>query len=75
MGVSLVLFWPALFFIDGDNPDAQEYARVKGEYLAVEQAYIKKNCGDLGANPFAQAERAYKNSQPQSGSNYPSKRR
>ncbi len=45
MGVGLVLFWPALFFIDGDEPNAQEYARLKGEYEALEQASVKKNCG------------------------------
>lgn len=45
MGVGLVLFWPALFFIDGDEPNAQEYGRLKGEYEAIEQMSVKKNCG------------------------------
>lgn len=45
MGVGLVLFWPALFFIDGDSPEAAEYARLKGEYEALEKVSIQKNCG------------------------------
>lgn len=45
MGVGLVLFWPALFFIDGDSPEAAEYARLKGEYETLEKVSIQKNCG------------------------------
>lgn len=45
MGVGLVLFWPALFFIDGDSPEAAEYARLKGEYEALEKVSIQKSCG------------------------------
>lgn len=43
-GVGMVLFWPALFFIDGDGPEAQEYARLKGEYEALEDTAIQKKC-------------------------------
>lgn len=43
-GVGLVLFWPALFFIKGDSPESAEYARLKGEYDAVEKTAIQKNC-------------------------------
>lgn len=46
MAVGLVLFWPALFFLEGgDGPQAAEYQRLKGEYEAIEQVSIKKNCG------------------------------
>lgn len=45
MGVSLVIFWPALFFIKGDQQTAGEVARLKGEMDAIEQASIAKNCG------------------------------
>jgi len=45
MGVGLVLFWPALFFIDGNGPEANEYARLKGEHEALQQASIQKKCG------------------------------
>jgi hypothetical protein len=66
MGVGLILFWPSLFFIDGDNPDAQEYSRVKGEYEAVEQQATMKNCaGRPASNPFRDAEKAYKATQQQ----------
>ncbi len=46
MAVGLVLFWPALFFLEGgDGPQAAEYKRLKGEYDAIEQTSITKNCG------------------------------
>lgn len=44
-GVSLVLFWPAAFFIGGDKGNAAEVARLKGEMQAIEQANIANNCG------------------------------
>jgi hypothetical protein len=43
MGVGLVLFWPALFFIDNTD-NRVEVARLKGEFDALEQAAIQKNC-------------------------------
>lgn len=45
MGVGLVLFWPALFFLDSNSAQAVEYGRLKGEFNALEQAGIQKNCG------------------------------
>ena len=44
-GVALVLFWPAVFFIDGDKQNAAELGRLKGELEALEQVSIQKNCG------------------------------
>lgn len=44
MGVGLVLFWPALFFLDSNSAQAAEYGRLKGEFNALEQAGIQKNC-------------------------------
>ena len=45
MGIGLILFWPTLFFLEGgDGPQAQEYARLKGEREAIERASIKKKC-------------------------------
>lgn len=44
-GVGLVLFWPALFFIEGDGAEAQEYSRLKGEHEAIRRASIQKKCG------------------------------
>lgn len=44
MAVSLVLFWPTLFFLDGNTPQAAEYGRLKGEFEALERSAIQKNC-------------------------------
>jgi hypothetical protein len=45
MGVGLVIFWPALFFVGGKNDKSGEVARLKGEMDALEQASIQKGCG------------------------------
>jgi hypothetical protein len=45
MGVGLVLFWPALFFIKGNDEKAGELAMVRGQMQALQQASIEKNCG------------------------------
>jgi len=45
MGVGLVLFWPVLFFLDSNSAQAAEYGRLKGEFNALEQTGIQKNCG------------------------------
>lgn len=45
MGVGLILFWPSLFFIKGDGQTAAELGRLRGEFEALEQASIQKNCG------------------------------
>jgi hypothetical protein len=43
--VGIVIFWPSLFFIRGDNEKTAELARLKGEMDAIEQTSIQKNCG------------------------------
>jgi hypothetical protein len=43
MGVGLVLFWPALFFLIGHDK-SEELARLKGECDAIEGCAIEKNC-------------------------------
>ena len=46
MAIGLVIFWPALFFLEGgDGADAQEFSRLKGEFEALEQMSIQKQCG------------------------------
>lgn len=53
MAVGMVLFWPALFFLEGgDGPQAAEYSRLKGERDALEQVAIEKKC-DPGIIPPA----------------------
>lgn len=45
MGIGLILFWPALFFLEGgDGPQAVEYARLKGESEAIYRAQMDKEC-------------------------------
>lgn len=43
LGVGLVLFWPALFFMIGKDKE-EELGRLKGEYEALEQVAIEKEC-------------------------------
>jgi hypothetical protein len=46
MGIGLVLFWPALFFLEGgDGVNAAQYSQLKGEFEALEQVAVQKNCG------------------------------
>ncbi|PVY57950.1 MULTISPECIES: hypothetical protein [unclassified Simplicispira] len=45
--VGAVLFWPALFALGGTKNQEAEYARIKGEHDALQQASIQKKCGTL----------------------------
>ena len=46
MGIGLILFWPALFFLEGgDGVNASQYSHLKGEFEALEQVAIQKDCG------------------------------
>lgn len=42
--VGALLFWPALFALGGNKQQEAEYARLKGEYEAVQQAAVAKKC-------------------------------
>ena len=47
MGIGLVLFWPALFFLEGGDGMLQsEYSLLKGKYEAVSTQYSRKGCAD-----------------------------
>ena len=46
-GVGIILFWPALFALGGTKEQEAEYARLKGEYDAVQQSAILKECSGL----------------------------
>src|SRR5438132_7340827 len=39
--VTIVVFWPAAFFVAGDRANAAEVGRLKGEMDALEQVSIK----------------------------------
>lgn len=42
---AVVIFWPAAFFVGGDNAKTAELASLKGQMQAIEQASIQKKCG------------------------------
>ena len=42
--VGVIVFWPALFMIEGDGQSAAELARLKGEYETLEKVAINKGC-------------------------------
>lgn len=51
LGVGMILFWPALFFMIGKDKE-EELSRLKGEYEALEQVAIQKDCNvakEIGA--------------------------
>lgn len=45
MTVGLVIVWPALLFIKGNDENSAELARLRGQMDAIEQASIRKRCG------------------------------
>lgn len=55
MGVGLVLFWPALFALGGTKQQEAEYARLKGEHDALQQAAVAKKCTVMTAKNDAPA--------------------
>lgn len=51
MGVGMILFWPALFALGGTKEQEAEYARLKGEHEAIQQASVIKKCpGSVAAS-------------------------
>ena len=52
MGVGLVIFWPALFFMAMGQDKKDELGRLKGEYDALQSSATEKQCG---FTPAAQA--------------------
>jgi hypothetical protein len=64
MGVGLVLFWPALFFLEGgDGPEAAEYAQLKGDFAALQENSVQKNCTITAKSPAEIMKDARKNEQ------------
>ncbi len=59
MGLGMVLFWPALFFLEGgDGPEAAEYRQLKGEYEALQQTSTAKRCG-IEFTPLSEQVKAH----------------
>jgi hypothetical protein len=51
-GVGIVLFWPALFFLEGgDGPEAAEYAQLKGEFTALQDVSVQQKCAITSKSP------------------------
>ena len=48
-GLGMILFWPALFALGGTKQQEAEFARLKGEYDALNQSAIQKKCEGLVA--------------------------
>lgn len=57
-GVGIVFFWPALFFLGGTKEQEAEYARLKGEYEAVQQVAVIKKCNLMPASAGTSAAAA-----------------
>jgi hypothetical protein len=43
--VGIVVFWPLLFAVRGDDNTTAELGRMKGEMEAIERMSVQKNCG------------------------------
>lgn len=57
LGVGLVLFWPALFFMIGGDKK-EELGRLKGEYEALQTAAISQECDVTEELQIAQKQQA-----------------
>ena len=44
LAIGLFLFFPPIFFLEGDGPEATQYARLQGEYIALRDAASAKQC-------------------------------
>lgn len=53
-GVGVILFWPALFFLGGTKQQEAEYARLSGEYQALQQAGVLRSCPGIVPQQTAQ---------------------
>ncbi|MGE8320972.1 MAG: hypothetical protein ACN6O3_19650 [Comamonas sp.] len=55
-GVGVILFWPALFALGGTKQQEAEYAKLRGEHDALQQAAILKKCS-LASPPALEAKK------------------
>lgn len=55
-GVGMILFFPVLFALGGNQAQEAEYGRLKGEYEALQQTAVLKKCtGMVAAAPVPTA--------------------
>jgi len=62
-GVGVVLFWPVLLLLEGgDGVEADEFAKLKGEFTALDKAAATSQCdrSQLPANPLHKMEETIK---------------
>jgi len=45
--VGAILFWPAFFFLGGNQQKEAEYAKLRGEYNAIQQVAVQKKCENV----------------------------
>ncbi len=55
VGIGLLVFWPAFFALGGTKHQEAEYARMSGEYEAIQQSAVIKKCPGVVAPPVALA--------------------
>lgn len=46
MAAGMILFWPALFFLGGNQAKEAEYAKLKGESEALDRVAVEKKCAN-----------------------------
>jgi hypothetical protein len=56
--VGVVVFWPALYLVGGNDLQTAELARLRGELEAIEQVSIRKRCGIRFQRPVPQVAAA-----------------
>ncbi len=44
MAMGMFVFLPPIFFIEGDGPEATEYAALQGQYEALKEISLQKQC-------------------------------
>jgi hypothetical protein len=54
--VGVIVFWPALFLMKGNDQQTAELARLRGEMEAIEQVSIRKKCAIQFQRPAPPAQ-------------------
>jgi hypothetical protein len=75
MGVGLVLFWPALFFLASGSDHKAELQTLKGSYDALNQASIQKHCSSRSAQTSSEPSPACADSRTRCGGGHKGGRR
>lgn len=70
-GVALVLFWPAAFFIQGDDTNATALAQLKGQMNAIQEVSRRKGCNiQFQTAPAVTSASATAPAKPSNGDDY-----